>query len=96
MAAISAPASACWCSAVLSIATGGDYRAANVAKNIVIGLNTFAASLMLSLHGAVSWPPTLVMMAGCVIGGLLGAPRSRASFRSAVMRVVRRRGRTRC
>ena len=72
---------------VLSIATGGDYRSANVAKNLVTGLNTFAASLIFIGLGAVAWPQTLVMMAGCIIGGHFGARFARAVPQSA-MRVV--------
>ena len=65
---------------VLMIATEGDYRRANVAKNLVSSLNTFAASVWFIANGAVSWPQTLVMMVGCLVGGVLrrapGAPRS--------------------
>ena len=64
---------------VLMIATEGDYRRANVAKNLVSSLNTLAASVWFIANGAVSWPQTLVMMVGCLVGGLLrrapGAPR---------------------
>jgi uncharacterized membrane protein YfcA len=63
--------------AVMSIGTGGDYRSANLTKNIVMGLNTIAAAVVLSVQNAVSWPPTLVMMAGAVFGGLMGAQLSR-------------------
>jgi len=62
---------------VLTIATEGDYRRANVAKNLVSSLNTLAASVWFIMHGAVSWPQTLVMMAGCLIGGFSGAHLSR-------------------
>jgi hypothetical protein len=59
--------------AVLSVATGGDYRAANVTKNLVSSLNTFVAAFYFVAQGAISWPPTLIMMAGCLIGGFCGA-----------------------
>jgi uncharacterized membrane protein YfcA len=62
---------------VLTIATEGDYRRANVTKNLVSCLNTVAASIWFVMHGAVSWPQTLVMMAGCLIGGFSGAHLSR-------------------
>jgi uncharacterized protein len=62
---------------VLTIATEGDYRRANVAKNLVSSLNTVAASVWFVIHGAVSWPQTLVMMAGCLVGGFCGAHVSR-------------------
>src|ERR1044072_8353493 len=57
----------------LTLATEGDYRRANVAKNLVASLNTFAASVWFIPHGAVSWPQTLAMMGGCLIGGYSGA-----------------------
>jgi uncharacterized membrane protein YfcA len=72
---------------VLSVATAGDYRSANVAKNLVTSLNTFVAAFYFAAQGAVSWPPTLVMMAGCVIGGLCGAHFARIVPQQA-MRVV--------
>lgn len=58
---------------VLTIATEGDYRSANVAKNLVSSLNTLAASVWFISHDAVSWPQTLAMMVGCLIGGFCGA-----------------------
>ncbi|MBM3527973.1 MAG: sulfite exporter TauE/SafE family protein [Alphaproteobacteria bacterium] len=58
--------------AVTSIGTGGEYRSANVTKNVVIALNTVAAAAMLGVYGAVNWPPTLVMMVGGAFGGMLG------------------------
>jgi len=72
---------------VLSIATGGDYRAANVAKNLVASLNTLVASIWFITHGAISWPPTLSMMGGCLIGGYCGAQLARIAPQP-VMRVV--------
>ena len=62
---------------VLTIATEGNYRRANVAKNLVSSLNTLAASVWFIIHGAVSWPQTLVMMVGCLAGGFCGAYVSR-------------------
>jgi uncharacterized membrane protein YfcA len=72
---------------VLSIATGDDYRSANVVKNLVVGLNTLVASFCFIANGAVSWPQTLSMMAGCLIGGFCGAYLARIVPQS-VMRVV--------
>ena len=72
---------------VLTIATEGDYRSANVAKNLVSSLNTVAASAWFISHGAVSWPQTLAMMAGCLIGGFCGAHLARRVPQDA-MRVV--------
>jgi uncharacterized membrane protein YfcA len=72
---------------VLSVATGGDYRSANVAKNLVTSLNTLVASICFIANGAVAWPPTLAMMAGCVIGGFCGAHIARV-VPQKLMRVV--------
>ena len=58
---------------VFSLATGGDYRAANVAKNFVASLNGMVASIVFISHGAVPWPQTLPLMAGTIGGGLVGA-----------------------
>lgn len=59
--------------AVFSIATGGDYRSANVVKNFVTSLNGFVASMIFIGEGAVAWPQTLSLMAGMICGGLAGA-----------------------
>jgi uncharacterized protein len=72
---------------VLTLATRGDYRRANVAKNLVSSLNTVAASVWFISHGAVSWPETLVMMVGCLVGGFCGAHLARI-VPQQMMRVV--------
>jgi uncharacterized membrane protein YfcA len=58
---------------VLSIGTGGDYRSANVSKNLVTGLNSIVAAAIYIVEGQVAWPAALVMMVGAVAGGYLGA-----------------------
>ncbi|HET7848296.1 MAG TPA: sulfite exporter TauE/SafE family protein [Pseudolabrys sp.] len=58
---------------VFSIATGGDYRSANVTKNFVTSLNGMAATLVFTLHGAVVWPQTLALMTGTICGGIAGS-----------------------
>ena len=58
---------------VFSLATGGDYRAANVTKNFVSSLNGLAATLVFATQGAVLWPQTLALVAGTIGGGLIGA-----------------------
>jgi hypothetical protein len=73
--------------AVLMLATGGDYRSANIIKNLVTGLNTAVVVVYFALHGAVDWPPTLVMGAGAMLGGLMGGQLARVAPQ-AVMRVV--------
>ena len=72
---------------VLMIATEGDYRRANVAKNLVSSLNTLAASVWFIANGAVSWPHTLVMAVGCLAGAFCGAHLARR-VPQAAMRVV--------
>jgi uncharacterized protein len=59
--------------AVFSIATAGDYRSANVAKNFVSSLNATVASIIFIAEGAVAWPQTLSLMAGMIAGGITGA-----------------------
>jgi uncharacterized membrane protein YfcA len=73
--------------AILSVATGGDYRAANVTKNVILGLNSVVASAVLVWQQAVSWPPALIMMAGAVIGGFCGGHLARV-VPAPAMRVV--------
>ena len=58
---------------VFSLATGGDYRSANVAKNFVSSLNGLAAATIFAVQAAVSWPHCLAMMAGTLVGGFAGA-----------------------
>jgi len=58
---------------VFSLATGGDYRSANVTKNFVTSLNGIVASSIFISQGAVVWPQTLSLMAGMIGGGLAGA-----------------------
>ncbi|MFN3656203.1 MAG: sulfite exporter TauE/SafE family protein [Pseudolabrys sp.] len=72
---------------VFSLATGGDYRAANVARNFVSSLNGLAATLVFASQGAVLWPQTLALAGGTVAGGLLGAYVARI-FPPRVIRVV--------
>jgi uncharacterized protein len=58
---------------ILSVGTGGDYRSANVTKNLVTGLNSAAASAVFILQGRVSWLSTLPLLAGTLLGGVIGA-----------------------
>lgn len=69
---------------VFSLATGGDYRSANVTKNFVSSLNGLVASLVFISQGAVVWPQTLALMAGTVGGGLIGAQIARVIPRNVV------------
>jgi len=70
--------------AVFSLATGGDYRSANVAKNFVSSLNGLAASVVFATQGAIPWPQTLALMVGTVGGGLLGSHIARIIPRNVV------------
>jgi uncharacterized membrane protein YfcA len=74
--------------AVCSVATDGDYRSANVTKNFVSSLNSFAASLVFAWQGAIVWPPTLAMMAGMLAGGYAGAHIARVIPRNLVRILV--------
>jgi uncharacterized protein len=69
---------------VFSLATGGDYRAANVAKNFVASLNGMTATVIYATHGAVPWPQTLALMAGTIVGGQIGAYMARTVPRRLV------------
>jgi uncharacterized membrane protein YfcA len=73
--------------AVMSIATGGDYRSANVAKNLVTSLNSVVAAAILIVEEKVAWPASLTMMAGALVGALIGARLAQIVPRE-VMRVV--------
>ncbi len=73
---------------VFSVATSGDYRSANVAKNLVSSLNGLAASVVFIAQGAVHWPPTLALMAGTIMGGLTGSYLARVVPQSIVRVLV--------
>jgi uncharacterized membrane protein YfcA len=73
--------------AVLSVGTGGDYRSANVVKNIVVALNSVVAMLLFVWQSAVTWPATLVMMTGAVLGGLLAGRLARLAP-ARIMRAI--------
>jgi uncharacterized membrane protein YfcA len=69
---------------VFTLATGGDYRSANVAKNFVSSLNGLAASVIFAMQGAIVWPHTLALMAGTLVGGYAGAHIARVIPRNVV------------
>jgi uncharacterized membrane protein YfcA len=58
---------------VFSLATGGDYRSANVAKNLVAALNSVAATCIFISQDAVLWPQTIALMLGTTAGGFIGS-----------------------
>jgi uncharacterized membrane protein YfcA len=57
---------------LLSVSRTDEFRAINVLKNLLSGLTSFVAVGVFVLQGVVAWPPTLVVMAGAVVGGFLG------------------------
>ncbi|MEX0842635.1 MAG: sulfite exporter TauE/SafE family protein [Xanthobacteraceae bacterium] len=59
--------------AALSVANGGDYRAANVTKNLVGSLNNLMAAAVFASQGAIAWGPMLLVATGGIAGGLAGA-----------------------
>jgi uncharacterized protein len=73
---------------VFSLATGGDYRSANVAKNFVSSLNGLVATVIFVSQGAVPWPQTLPLMAGTIGGGLVGAYLARVVLRPVIRVLV--------
>jgi len=72
---------------VLSIGKPGDYRAANVTKNLVTSLNSLVAAALFVAQGAVLWTPTLIMMAGALVGAVIGARLAQIAPH-ALMRIV--------
>jgi uncharacterized membrane protein YfcA len=73
--------------AVLSVGAGGDYRAANVIKNLVTSVNSVIAAVVFIVQGMVVWPQTLAMMSGAFVGGVLGSWLARSLPRE-LMRVL--------
>jgi uncharacterized membrane protein YfcA len=74
--------------AVFSLATGGDYRSANVAKNFVSSLNGLAASIVFATQSAIPWPQTFALMAGTLVGGFAGSHLARVIPRNVVRVLV--------
>ena len=58
---------------VFSVGTGGDYRSANVSKNLVTALNSATSTIIFAAQGVVAWPATLLLMIGTLLGALIGA-----------------------
>jgi uncharacterized protein len=73
---------------VFSLATGGDYRSANVAKNFVSSLNGLAATIVFATQGVVLWPQTLALSTGTIGGGLVGAYVARIIPRNVIRVLV--------
>jgi uncharacterized protein len=58
--------------AALSVANGGNYRAANVAKNLLGSLSSVVAAVIFAVCGKIAWIPALLVAAGAIGGGLTG------------------------
>lgn len=74
--------------ALLSISTTDDFRTTNVIKNLISGLTSLVAAGVFVFEGMVAWPPTLVMMAGALVGGFLGGRLARVLPPSLIRGVV--------
>lgn len=72
---------------VLSIGTAGDYRSANVTKNLITSLNSVVAGMIYVAQDKVAWPAMFAMMTGALVGALIGARLAQIVPRE-VMRVV--------
>ena len=59
--------------AALTVANSGDYRSANVTKNLLNSLSCLVAGIVFSIQGVVAWIPTLLVGAGAIVGSLAGA-----------------------
>lgn len=58
--------------AVLSLAEPNDLRKVKVLKNVLASCVSLAAIVIFIAQGMVRWPPTLLMLAGALIGGYAG------------------------
>jgi uncharacterized protein len=58
---------------LISVGTGGDYRSANVAKNLAVGINSGVVAIFFAVNGMVAWPQALTLMAGVPIGAIIGS-----------------------
>lgn len=73
--------------AIFSIWKAGDFRTANVKKNLIASLNMLAVSLFFIVQGMVDWPATGVAMAAGFAGGMVGRRIGRVA-RQDVMEIV--------
>lgn len=59
--------------AALTVANSGDYRSANVTKNLINSLSCLVAGIVFGIQGIVAWVPTLLVGTGAIAGSLAGA-----------------------
>ena len=74
--------------AVLSLNGLHDVRAANAMKNILATVVSIATIAVFSARSAVSWPETLTMLGGAVVGGYCGGRLVRVLPPAVVRRVI--------
>jgi uncharacterized membrane protein YfcA len=74
--------------AVLSISNTDEFRTTNVIKNQISGLTSLVAVVVFVYRGTVAWPPTVVMMAGALVGGFLGGRLARVLPPSLIRGIV--------
>jgi uncharacterized membrane protein YfcA len=74
--------------AVMQLATQGEYRPANAAKNLVAALNGLAAAAVFALKGGINWPAALAMTGGAIFGAQIGVRVARNAPREVMRWVV--------
>jgi uncharacterized membrane protein YfcA len=74
--------------AVFSIWSAGDYRSANVTKNLVTSLNSLVAATLFTIQGMVNWRAAALMMVGGLVGSALGVRVARVAPREIIQVVV--------
>jgi uncharacterized membrane protein YfcA len=74
--------------AVLSVTGMSDIRAANALKNLMATAVSAATIAIFVIQDVVSWPETLVMLAGAASGGFLGGHLVRVLPPSTARRIV--------
>jgi uncharacterized membrane protein YfcA len=74
--------------AVFSIWSAGDYRTANVTKNLVTSLNSLMAAIVFAVQGTVDWRAALLMMAGGIAGSSFGVRIARIAPRAVIQVLV--------
>ncbi|MGE3148636.1 MAG: sulfite exporter TauE/SafE family protein, partial [Pseudorhodoplanes sp.] len=73
--------------AVFSIWHAGDYRAANVIKNLVSAFCAVGSVVLLSFYGVIDWKAGTVLMLGTVVGGWIGGRIARIAPREIMVAV---------
>ena len=73
--------------AMFSIWKAGDYRTANLMKNLIASLNMLTASVIFVAQGLLDWRATAVLMAAGFVGGMVGRQIARVA-RQDVMEIV--------